>query len=550
MRSWRLLVDGAVGRAADDRPAGRLSVLIDPPNAAGHGRLLVAPGQRRVARGAARVRPGRGVPERGFDRDHYDVPADSTPSDGRRRRRAGQLPGAGRPADRGRAAAPQAGQPRPSPARASGSPSRPCWAPATGSRCVAPAGAADHGRLAAGMDGAARAGGWTVTAPAPLPAAELPWLAGADDRPGRRAAGRLDRPRRRGASGAHGAASAPSACWTCSTGTSWPTAGPTLAGRLLRRHRLAPGLRRPGSGSVTVPRPRGRRSGRRRPGHRWTRVAVAALRRRTHARCTGEPGGGGVAEGVLVGGNLTLLAAMLGSAGQPPGPGLHRRCSRTSARRRTGWTGCSPSCCGPGWFDGVRGVACGSFTACGDPDQVRALLRARLEPLGVPLVRTSRSATAPTTGPSPLGRTVRLDGDRGQPAPSGGRFSCGARPRCCHHRRTPGSPDPWPASTISGEEATPVYSPRPSPAGRRAPLSARDRHFIDRFSYGHTPALASPGAPRPAAAVPGSRTQLAPGRTSDAPGADAVKSWFPDLWHTPTQLWNAQRVRASPPPGR
>ena len=53
--SWRLLLDDAVDRAV---ARGRLSamILIDPPNAAGARAAVVAPGQRRVVRRAARVR--------------------------------------------------------------------------------------------------------------------------------------------------------------------------------------------------------------------------------------------------------------------------------------------------------------------------------------------------------------------------------------------------------------------------------------------------------------------------------------------------------------
>jgi hypothetical protein len=51
-------------------------ILIDPPNAAGHGRLwshLASDTSYDELHAFARV---VGVPERGFDRDHYDVPSD------------------------------------------------------------------------------------------------------------------------------------------------------------------------------------------------------------------------------------------------------------------------------------------------------------------------------------------------------------------------------------------------------------------------------------------------------------------------------------------
>ena len=51
-------------------------ILIDPPNAAGHGRLwshLASDTSYDELHVFARE---LGVPERGFDRDHYDVPAE------------------------------------------------------------------------------------------------------------------------------------------------------------------------------------------------------------------------------------------------------------------------------------------------------------------------------------------------------------------------------------------------------------------------------------------------------------------------------------------
>jgi hypothetical protein len=51
-------------------------ILIDPPNAAGHGRLwshLASDHSYDELHAFARL---IGIPERGFDRDHYDVPAE------------------------------------------------------------------------------------------------------------------------------------------------------------------------------------------------------------------------------------------------------------------------------------------------------------------------------------------------------------------------------------------------------------------------------------------------------------------------------------------
>jgi hypothetical protein len=51
-------------------------ILIDPPNAAGHGRLwshLASDTSYDELHAFAR---GLGIPPRGFDRDHYDVPSE------------------------------------------------------------------------------------------------------------------------------------------------------------------------------------------------------------------------------------------------------------------------------------------------------------------------------------------------------------------------------------------------------------------------------------------------------------------------------------------
>ncbi len=53
-----------------------MTLLIDPPNAEGHGRLwshLASDSSFEELHDFART---LGIPERGFDRDHYDVPAE------------------------------------------------------------------------------------------------------------------------------------------------------------------------------------------------------------------------------------------------------------------------------------------------------------------------------------------------------------------------------------------------------------------------------------------------------------------------------------------
>ena len=53
-----------------------MTVIIDPPNAAGHGRLWSHLTSDRSFEELHAFAEGIGIPPRGFDRDHYDVPAD------------------------------------------------------------------------------------------------------------------------------------------------------------------------------------------------------------------------------------------------------------------------------------------------------------------------------------------------------------------------------------------------------------------------------------------------------------------------------------------
>ena len=120
----------------------------------------------------------------------------------------------------------------------------------------------------------------------------------------------------------------------------------------------------------------------------------------------------GVADGLLVGGNLTVLAAGLGTSFSRPAEGgiavledvdeQPFRLDRVVTQLLRG-----------GWFDGVRGIALGQFTRCGDPQVVRLLLRRRLEPLGVPLAEGLPVGHEPLNLPVPLGVPARLDGATG-----------------------------------------------------------------------------------------------------------------------------------------
>ena len=53
-----------------------MGILIDPPNAAGHGRLWSHVASDTSYDELHVFARGLGIPERGFDRDHYDVPSE------------------------------------------------------------------------------------------------------------------------------------------------------------------------------------------------------------------------------------------------------------------------------------------------------------------------------------------------------------------------------------------------------------------------------------------------------------------------------------------
>ncbi|MER6900442.1 LD-carboxypeptidase, partial [Amycolatopsis sp. NPDC000740] len=93
----------------------------------------------------------------------------------------------------------------------------------------------------------------------------------------------------------------------------------------------------------------------------------------------------GRALGVLVGGNLSLLASGVGTAEQGSARGgivLLEDVTESPYRIDRMVTQLLRS----GWLDGVRGIVLGSWAACGDPAEVRELLAERLSPLGVPVL--------------------------------------------------------------------------------------------------------------------------------------------------------------------
>jgi len=121
---------------------------------------------------------------------------------------------------------------------------------------------------------------------------------------------------------------------------------------------------------------------------------------------------GGRAEGVLVGGNIAMLASEVGSRNslraaasiavlEEIGEEAYRLDRLFTQLLRTGW------------FDEVLGIVLGTFTDCGLPASVRDLAVDRLGPLGVPLLWGAPIGHADRNLAFPYGVPAVLDADAG-----------------------------------------------------------------------------------------------------------------------------------------
>lgn len=123
---------------------------------------------------------------------------------------------------------------------------------------------------------------------------------------------------------------------------------------------------------------------------------------------------GGVARGISTGGNLSLLVAMLGGPyfRCPPGGAivLLEDVSEDPYRVDRLVTQLLRA----NWFDGVAGIALGSWTDCGDPEELRAMLTDRLAGLGVPVAYGLRFGHCAGQATMPLGVPCELDADAGE----------------------------------------------------------------------------------------------------------------------------------------
>jgi muramoyltetrapeptide carboxypeptidase len=131
---------------------------------------------------------------------------------------------------------------------------------------------------------------------------------------------------------------------------------------------------------------------------------------------TGTPLVSGVVEGPLVGGNLSLVTRLLGTAWLPPLDGavlLLEDVSERPYRLDRMWTHLALA----GAFARVRGLVLGEFAQCEEPeaDYTGAEVVADLaRETGLPCVADLPIGHGVVNVPVPLGVRVRLDGDTGR----------------------------------------------------------------------------------------------------------------------------------------
>lgn len=114
----------------------------------------------------------------------------------------------------------------------------------------------------------------------------------------------------------------------------------------------------------------------------------------------------------LVGGTVSLLAAMAGTESVLPADGAIAiledvdehpyRIERFLTQLRRS-----------GFFDGAVGIACGDFIRCGDPQVLRRVLDDRLGDLGIPVVHDLPFGHGERQASLWLGRPARIDGEQG-----------------------------------------------------------------------------------------------------------------------------------------
>ena len=119
---------------------------------------------------------------------------------------------------------------------------------------------------------------------------------------------------------------------------------------------------------------------------------------------------GGVARGVTLGGNLTLLTSSLGTPTSWPARGgilLIEEESEDDYRVDRMLTHLRRS----GYLDGVAGIVTGTFHNCGERADIHAILEERLGSLGVPMISWADVGHGGNWQAFPIGIAAELDAD-------------------------------------------------------------------------------------------------------------------------------------------
>ncbi|GAB2476919.1 S66 peptidase family protein [Jatrophihabitans fulvus] len=121
---------------------------------------------------------------------------------------------------------------------------------------------------------------------------------------------------------------------------------------------------------------------------------------------------GGVARGVTVGGNVSVLEASLGTPTSRPAAGgiaLFEDLEEPPYRLDRMFTHLLRA----GYLDGVAGIVCGRFSDCGPDELVADILLERLGGLGVPMVLDADIGHSGPNRAFPIGVAAELDADAG-----------------------------------------------------------------------------------------------------------------------------------------
>jgi muramoyltetrapeptide carboxypeptidase len=117
----------------------------------------------------------------------------------------------------------------------------------------------------------------------------------------------------------------------------------------------------------------------------------------------------GAAEGLLTGGTLSLLVALLGTPYAPPPAAGRIVFLEDVAEAPYRIDRMLTQLLQAGWFDGAAGIALGTWRGCGDPAEIDAVLAGRLGPLGVPILAGLPVGHGPRQLTLELGAPYRLD---------------------------------------------------------------------------------------------------------------------------------------------